>query len=255
MRGCRFALLSTALVVTSVRLSAQQGGSALDAAKRGKKQFAQSFGFCHGPDATGGAEGPNLIRSALVRHDENGNLIAPVIRDGRPQKGMPPVPLSDSQMADVVAFLHHRLEETDLRSPADPREYDLKTLFTGNAAAGKQFFYGAGQCSRCHSPSGDLAGIANKYAPTDLQAHFLYPPDITKTATVATRSGAQFTGTLFYEDQFNVAIKDKAGWYHSWPCSDVRVQIHDPVAAHLELLHKYTGADVLNVFAYLETLE
>jgi cytochrome c oxidase cbb3-type subunit III len=255
MRGCRFALLFTTLVVASIRSSAQEVGSANERAKRGKTQFGQSCGFCHGPDATGGAEGPNLIRSALLRHDENGNLIAPVIRDGRPQKGMPPVPLSDSQIADVVAFLHRRLQETDLTSPADPREYDLKTLFTGNPVAGKEFFYGAGQCSRCHSPSGDLAGIANKYAPTDLQAHFLYPPDIPKSATVTTRSGAQLTGTLFYEDQFNVAIKDKAGWYHSWPCSEVRVQIHDPVAAHLELLHKYTEPDVHNVFAYLETLK
>jgi cytochrome c oxidase cbb3-type subunit 3 len=66
------------------------------------------------------------MRSAFVRHDENGNLIAPVIRDGRPQKGMPPVPLSDSQIADIVAFLHRRLEESDLRSPANPREYELK---------------------------------------------------------------------------------------------------------------------------------
>src|SRR5690349_18971292 len=142
MRGCRFALLFTTLVVTSIRSSAQEVGSANERAKRGKTQFGQSCGFCHGPDATGGAEGPNLIRSALLRHDENGNLIAPVIRDGRPQKGMPPVPLSDSQIADVVAFLHRRLQETDLTSPADPREYDLKTLFTGNPVAGTEFFYG-----------------------------------------------------------------------------------------------------------------
>jgi cytochrome c oxidase cbb3-type subunit III len=254
MRGCRL-LISTALVIGFTSSWGQEGGSALDAAKRGKAQFAQTCGFCHGPDATGGAEGPNLIRSALVRHDENGNLIAPVIRDGRPQKGMPPVPLSDTQIADIVAFLHGRLEESDLRSPANPREYELKTLFTGDAGVGKAFFYGAGKCSGCHSPSTDLAGIAKKYPPTDLQAQFLYPPDVPKTATVTTRSGAQFTGKLFYHDQFNIAIKDNAGWYHSWPCSEVKIQIHDPVAAHLELLHKYTEADVHNVFAYLETLK
>jgi cytochrome c oxidase cbb3-type subunit 3 len=255
MRGYRIGLALGALLLATVSSRARQVVSASDSAQRGRAQFAQTCGFCHGPSASGGAEGPSLIRSALVRHDENGNLIAPVIRDGRPQKGMPPVPLSDSQIADVVAFIHWRLEESDLRSPANPREYDLKTLFTGNAAAGKVFFFGAGQCSQCHSPSGDLAGIAKKYAPPDLQAQFLYPSDVNKTATVTTSSGAHFTGKLFYEDQFNIAIKDDAGWYHSWPRSEVKAEIQDRLAKHLELLHKYSEADMHNLFAYLETLK
>lgn len=255
MRGWRCALLFGLLLLPGLGLHAEQDVSASDSARRGRTQFAQSCGFCHGADANGGSEGPNLMRSAIVRHDENGNRIAPVIRDGRPGKGMPPVPLSDSQIAEIVAFLHRRLEESDLRSPANPREYDLKTLVTGDAAAGKAFFYGSGECSKCHSPSGDLAGIAKKYTPTDLQAQFLYPSDVKKTANITTSSGERFAGTLFYEDAFNIAIKDEAGWYHSWPRSEVKVEIRDPLAAHLELLHKYSEADVHNLFAYLETLK
>jgi len=256
MRACRPVTFFVALLIgIAVQACSGEELSEPAAATRGRTQFAQTCGFCHGPDANGGSEGPNLIRSAIVRHDRNGSLIAPVIRDGRPQKGMPSIPMSDSRIADVVAFLHWRLEESDLRSPANPREYDLKTLFTGNAAAGKVFFYGAGECGRCHSPSRDLAGIATKYAPTDLQARFLYPSDVPKTATVVTRSGAQFTGELFYHDRFNIAIKDSSGWYRSWPCAEVKFQIHDPLAAHLELLRKYTEADVHNLFAYLETFK
>jgi cytochrome c oxidase cbb3-type subunit 3 len=226
-----------------------------DSVQRGQAQFAQSCGFCHGPDASGGAEGPDLMRSAVVRHDENGNLIGAVIRDGRPAKGMPPVSLNDAQIAEVVAFLHSRLKASDRRSPGRPQDYDLKLLLTGNAAAGKAFFYGAGECSRCHSPSGDLAGIAKKYPPPDLQARFLYPSDVPKTVVVTTRSGAQFTGELFFRDPFSIAMKDAQGWYHSWPCADVQFQIHDPLAGHLDLLHKYTDSDVHNLFAYLETLK
>ena len=254
MRGYKVALVLSASLMSVASLSAQQSAPASDSEKRGRSQFAQTCGFCHGPDANGGSEGPNLMRSALVRHDENGNLIAPVIRDGRPQKGMPPVPLSDSQIADIVAFLHRRLEESDLRSPANPREYEL-TLFTGDAAAGRAFFHGRGECFHCHSPSGDLAGIAEKYAPADLQAQFLYPSDVKKTAKIRTNSGAHLTGTLFYQDQFNIAIKDDLGWYYSWPRSQVEVEIHDPLAVHLQLLHKYSEADVHNVFAFLETLK
>src|SRR5271165_6729379 len=90
------------------------GGLALaqqnDAAKRGQQQYSKSCAFCHGAGADGGAEGPSLIRSALLRHDNNGDLIGPVIREGRPDKGMPAVPLTAAQMAETVAFLHAQLK-------------------------------------------------------------------------------------------------------------------------------------------------
>ncbi|PYV86350.1 MAG: hypothetical protein DMG90_21390 [Acidobacteria bacterium] len=54
----------------------------------GRKGFEQSCGFCHGADATG-ARGPDLVRSSLVAHDVKGDLIGQVIRNGRPDKGMP----------------------------------------------------------------------------------------------------------------------------------------------------------------------
>src|SRR4051812_7005546 len=53
---------------------------ASEAVQRGQKQFAASCSFCHGANANGGAEGPNLILSSLVRHDKNGDLVGPVIR-------------------------------------------------------------------------------------------------------------------------------------------------------------------------------
>jgi cytochrome c oxidase cbb3-type subunit 3 len=128
-------------------------------------------------------------------------------------------------------------------------------LLTGNAAAGKAYFNGAGGCSHCHSPSGDLAGIAKKYSPADLQARFLYPPNVPKTATVTSASGQRINGELVYQDAFSIALKGRDGWYRSWPRDKVTVQIHDPLAAHLELLHKYTEKDVHDLFAYLETLQ
>src|SRR5207253_11001833 len=78
--------------------------AAVEAAARGKKQFAQSCGFCHGADATG-ARGPDLVRSPLLAHDVNGNLIGEVIKNGRPDKGMPPIPATDDQVADIAAYL------------------------------------------------------------------------------------------------------------------------------------------------------
>lgn len=241
-------------MIVASQLSAADELSPTDATKRGQAQFAQSCGFCHAPDATGTPEGPDLIRSSLVRHDDNGSLIGPMIRNGRPDKGMPPVRLTEAQIADVVAFLHWRLLDAGRASPEEAHDLPLKTLLTGDASQGKAYFYGAGGCANCHSPSGDLAGIAKKFSPADLQARFLYPANVPKAATVTDASGQTLRGELAYEDAFTVAIKDQDGWYHSWPRNKVKFQIQNPVAAHLELLPKYTEPDVHNVFAYLETL-
>jgi cytochrome c oxidase cbb3-type subunit 3 len=120
---------------------------------------------------------------------------------------------------------------------------------------GKQYFNGAGKCATCHSPTGDLAGIAKKYSPSELEARFLYPPDDHVTATVSLPSGKKVHGKLLHLDAFYVAILDQDGWYRSWPLQQAKVQVEDPLAGHLELLGKYTDKDIHDVFAYLETLQ
>ena len=41
---------------------------------------------------------------------------------------------------------------------------------TGNAKAGETYFNGAGGCSNCHSPTGDLKGIGSRHDGPTLQA-------------------------------------------------------------------------------------
>jgi len=86
-----------------------------EAVERGRAQFAQSCGFCHGPNANGGTHGPSLIRSAVVRHDENGSLIGAVIREGRHDQGMPAIQLNPNQVADIVTFVKSRVAAADIR--------------------------------------------------------------------------------------------------------------------------------------------
>src|SRR5437870_6491298 len=99
------------------------------AIERGRKAFVASCGFCHGNDATGN-RAPDLIRSPLVNRDEGGNLIGPVIRDGRPEKEMPAFPaLSAQRVSDIVTFLHVRLRES-LDSSHVSSDYPLSKLLT-----------------------------------------------------------------------------------------------------------------------------
>jgi cytochrome c oxidase cbb3-type subunit III len=223
------------------------------AIERGHKQFEQACGFCHGPDATG-ARGPDLVRSTLVAHDVKGDLIGDVIRHGRPDKGMPAMPLTDAQVSDLAAFLHARAALA-LSSSGLPKAYALEKLLTGNADAGQAFFNGAGGCSKCHSPTGDLDKVASKYSPIELEAHMLYPGGRHTTVVVTLPSGEQIKGPLVHADDFVISLRDASGWYRSFSCDAVKVELQDPLAAHRELLGKLTQADVHNLFAYLETLK
>jgi len=223
------------------------------AIERGHKNFQQSCGFCHGPDATG-ARGPDLVRSPLVAHDVKGDKIGEVIRLGRPDKGMPAMPLTEQQVLDIASFLHARAAEA-LNSGDVPSTYPLEKLLTGNPDAGKAFFDGAGGCKSCHSPTGDLASISTKYPPVDLQSHMLYPRGKRTIVLVTLPTGEQFKGPLAHSDDFVIALHDASGWYRSFRRDQVKVELQDPLAAHRDLLGKLTPADVHNLFAYLESLK
>lgn len=224
--------------------------------ERGKALFQSSCGFCHGNDATG-SRAPDLVRSAVTLRDDNGNTLAPVIRNGRPDKGMPSFSsLKDDQIASIVAFLHH--QAAGARTSGNvPGDYPAAKLLTGNAAAGKEFFNGSGGCSGCHSVTGDLAGVAKKYSPINLQQEMIYPSGkhIKSTAVVSLPDGTKVEGIITHDDEFNISIKGQDGWSHSWSKADVTVAIKDPLEGHHELMDKYTDADMHNLFAYLEALK
>jgi cytochrome c oxidase cbb3-type subunit 3 len=219
----------------------------------GQALFLQNCAFCHGRDAGGGETGPDLTGSKLVAQDVRGDQIGSVIRNGRPEKGMPRFNLSDQDIAALVAFIHHRRDEAEAH-PGGRRSVDVSDLQTGNAEAGKQYFNGAGGCASCHSPTGDLAGVAKRYQGLKLEERMLYPEKARAKITVTLPSGEKMTGTLGYRDEFTVGMTDAEGWYRSWPVDAITYSIDDPAEAHARLLSKYTDADVHNLMAYLQTL-
>jgi cytochrome c oxidase cbb3-type subunit 3 len=232
-----------------VEVKAQTFAPAL--VESGRKRFAQNCAFCHGRDAAGGESGPDLTRSGVVTTDQNGNKIGDVVKNGRPG-GMPKFSVTDQELAELVAFLHTQAAGAN-SDEAKRRKIGLSDLLTGNAASGKQYFYGKGQCSKCHSPTGDLAGIARKYDPIKLQTQMLYPWKAPVKVNVTLSSGKTISGKLEHLDEFSLTMRDAAGWPHSWPVSSVEYKLDDPAQAHLNLLPQYTDADIHNLFAYLNT--
>jgi cytochrome c oxidase cbb3-type subunit III len=224
-----------------------------DLVQSGSLLFRQDCSFCHGRDAGGGESGPDLTRSKLVTADVGGDRIGAVVRNGRLDKGMPRFNYSDQQIASLVAFIHSQ-QIIALTQKGGRRGVDVSDLQTGNVEAGKQYFEGAGGCSTCHSPAGDLAGIASRYKGLELEEQMLYPKHPKSKVTVTLTSGQAIAGTLAYLDEFTVGLTDSTGAYRSWRTGDVKYKLDEPVNAHVELFGKYTDADIHNLMAYLQTL-
>jgi cytochrome c oxidase cbb3-type subunit III len=226
------------------------------AADRGKRMYLQYCVNCHGSQAKGTDDGPDLIRSIVVLHDKAGSELAPALKKLTNHKG----DLAQAQVRDLSQFLKQRVEETvkDRNATRPPN------VLTGNAAAGKSYFEGQGKCASCHSTTGDFAGIAKKYDPLTLQQRLLFPrsggrgtPPVRPTqVTVTPASSPPVSGSLDRIDDFSVSLRDSAGDYHSWPRTpNLKVELRDPYTAHNELLDQYTDADIHNLVAYLETLK
>jgi len=225
---------------------------------KGRDLFRKDCSFCHGRDATGGESGPDLTRSKLVAADLKGDKIGEVVRNGRPDKGMPPFDRSPDQIAALAAFIHAQTASAAAngrKGAGGRRGVDPSDLQTGNVEAGQKYFNGAGGCANCHSPSGDLAGIASRLQGLQLEEQMLYPRHYKPQVTVTTRSGESITGTLEYLDEFTVGLTDASGYYHSWRTRDVQYKVDGRVNAHVELFSKYTDDDIHNLMAYLQTLK
>jgi cytochrome c oxidase cbb3-type subunit III len=243
------------------------------AADRGRKIWAAECIDCHGTYARGTDNGPNLVRSELVLHDRYADRIGPFLRDGHPlQSGARGDSLTAAQIADLAHFIHQRVYDTLRGSPI----FVVQNVLTGDPAAGKAYFNGAGRCNTCHSPTGDLAGVGSRYEPAALQARFLNPRPVSGrgrgagtassaagnpaakqvTLTVTPPSGPQVTGTPVVFDDFDVAVRDANGEYHAWKRTpELKIVKNDPYAAHDELLAQYTDKNMHDILAYLVTLK
>jgi cytochrome c oxidase cbb3-type subunit 3 len=231
------------------------------AIERGRALYGVNCQFCHGADTRGGDGGPSLLRSSIVLADEHGERMAPIIRSGRP--GMPKFTLTDEQIADVAAFVH-----TFRAAGYDESRFKPPSIIVGDAKAGETFF--AAKCASCHSPTGDLRGIATKIAdPRLLQQTWLMPgsgagrsgpPPVQvkpTTVTVTLPSGEKIDGTLDRIDDFIVSLTDANGTRRSFRTDGdtPKVEIHDPLQPHRDLWRTYADADIHNVTSFLVTLK
>jgi cytochrome c oxidase cbb3-type subunit III len=238
--------------------------------ERGRTIYSSACSACHGADARGGQlGGPNLLRSQLVLRDQNGELMVPVIQNGRPERGMPPQPLNADDAKAVAIYLHSRLAAASKQGGPPPGEIPPLNIVVGDAAAGEKFF--TAKCTTCHSATGDLQGIATRIGdPKVLQNIWVSgggggrgrgrggaASRSVMTATVTAPSGETVQGTLLRYDDFSVTLMDADGNMRTFRREGDRpkLEIKDPLQGHKTLLTVYTDKDMHDVTAYLVTLK
>lgn len=176
--------------------------------------------YCHGLNLVSRGEATDLMHSALVGRDENGNRIGPLLRMGIPQTAkLSPMPqfsdLSDQQIAALVTWIHYA------RQRGRYQEQTATPVRNGSASAGKTYFDGT--CSSCHAAGGDLSAIGRKYDASGLRAAILDPK------------------ALKIERSFGID------------------RLHDAKLAsaqqrHHALLENYSSDEVANLVAYLSSI-
>src|SRR6516164_5711947 len=112
------------------------------AAKLGEFQFRSNCSFCHGLGARGGGRGPDLTRTPKKHGDADADVFN-TINNGIPGTAMPPngatqqgVGMTDEEIWQVITYIR----SVEKKPAAIP----------GNAAHGRELFFGSAACSSCH---------------------------------------------------------------------------------------------------------
>jgi putative heme-binding domain-containing protein len=193
------------------------------ASKLGEFQFRSNCAFCHGLGARGGGRGPDLTR-AQKRHGSSDADLFRTINEGVPGTAMPPngatqqgVGMTDTEIWQVIAYIR----SVQVKAPAQP---------LGDAAHGKQLFFGTAACSTCHMIAGkggrlgpDLTTTGSARATDYLVDSVRYPSrrlaqgiseamkefsQEYETVKVETADGQKFTGVVLNEDHFTLQMMD-----------------------------------------------
>jgi PQQ-dependent dehydrogenase (methanol/ethanol family) len=138
-----------------------------------------------------------------------------------------------------------------------------KANVPGDAAAGRQFFVGKGQCASCHLAQGegaaigpDLSDVALSLTVNDIRDALLHPD--TRIApgygvvSVRLRSGRTLRGFARSRSSFDLAIQDLAGAFHTLSLDDV-ASVTEEKTSHMGAV-KASADELRDVIAYLSRM-
>src|SRR5687767_5304094 len=215
-----------------------------------QQTYSTRCGGCHADDGRGTDQGPPLAGSSSVRARSPQSLRT-VIRNGVPAAGMPAFDLP----ADTIDALATMI--------ASWNAIAAKAVVAGDAAAGRQFFAGKGQCVSCHMAQGegsaigpDLSDVALTLTVADIRDALLNPNARIApgygVVSVRLRNGRTLRGFARSRGSFDLAVQDLAGTFHTLSLDDV-ASITEEKTSHMPAV-KASGDELRDVVAYLSRL-
>src|SRR6266446_1172745 len=227
--GCAVVVACAAAAVTVRAQEKNPFSGDAKAAKVGESQFRANCAFCHGLGARGGGRGPDLTR-AQKRHGNADADLFRTINEGVPGTAMPQngatqqgVGMTEEEIWQVISYIR----SVQAKAPAQ---------IPGNAAHGKELFYGSATCSTCHMIEGkggrlgpDLSTTGSARS-TDYLVESVRNPSRRlaqgiseamkefsqeyETVTVVTAEGTKFMGVVLNEDHFTLQMMDTREQLH-----------------------------------------
>ncbi len=205
---------------------------------------------CHGDDGRGTDQGPALAGSPSVRARSAQSLRA-VIRNGVPSAGMPAFDFPPDTIDALATMI------------ASWNAVAAQASVPGDAAAGRRFFAGTGQCVSCHLAQGegsaigpDLSDIALTSTVSEIRDALLNPDARIAPGygmvSARLRDGRTLRGFARSRSSFDVAIQDLAGAFHTLSFDNV-VSITEEKTSHMAAV-KASADELRDVIAYLSTM-
>jgi cytochrome c oxidase cbb3-type subunit 3 len=240
-----------------------------DVLARGKGLYESNCASCHASDMRGTEKGTRLLRSLTSLNDKKGELIGKAISEHDPKINL----INDDTVA-VAEYIHSILATTSGQgSPPGRNPTGLKLeILVGDAKAGQRYFDTV--CARCHSPLGDLKGLATKFPePRSLQNAWVAGAAAANPfggrggaggagnpVTVTMADGSKLEGKLVRRDDFLVILTLPDGTRKSIARHDgvPKVEVKDPNEAHKKMVLEMDDPENKNlhdVTAYLATLK
>jgi PQQ-dependent dehydrogenase (methanol/ethanol family) len=179
---------------------------------QGQKLFAEHCVDCHGADAEGSDRGPKLAGTRRMR-SQSLEQLRTTISQGRPSSGMPSFRLPASELDGLAAFIRS-LNSTAAESGAP-----------GDPLAGRDFFFGKGQCADCHMARGrgktigpDLSNVGRELTLGELRQALRDPSSRTtpgyELVTVELRNGQAIRGFARARSNFDMQVQTLDGELH-----------------------------------------
>jgi putative heme-binding domain-containing protein len=243
-----------ALVLLAAGTLLAQHGAPPPDVQSGTMLYQRNCSVCHGPngDTVAGVD----LWSGKFRRVSTDSEITGIMRNGIPDKGMPPANLTDTQAGQILAYLRFEAAEA-ARVAALP----------GNPANGRAIFEGKGACLNCHRVAGrgsragpDLSDIASqRRSPEELERSILEPnADINpqnRFVYVVLVDGSRVKGRLLNHDAFSLQLLDSEERLRSFQKSKLREFEFEKTSLMPSYQGKLTGAEIADLVVYLLTLK